>query len=248
MAQVGERTYVLGRGSALASDGNGNFTFAPAAKLAPGSYDVTYTVTNADETTATAVAAAAIVVAEPPPPPEPVVEPEPAPVVEPEPAPVVQPEPAPVAEPAPAPVDASELSPVVRQIVVGKLPEARVIDCNATFARVHQIFPIRFAFDLDDLGSPYDQSVRQYAALLKDPRCLALKVEIAGHADYKGSIAYNQDLSERRAQRVLDALIAVGIDGTRLSVKGYSEISPIDPARTNDARMLNRRVDMVLMK
>ena len=123
-----------------------------------------------------------------------------------------------------------------------------MIDCTATFARIHEIFPIRFAFDLDKFGSPYDQSVRQYAALLIDPRCKALRVEIAGHADYKGSIAYNQELSERRAQRVLDALIAVGIDGARLAVKGYSEVSPIDPARTDDARMLNRRVDMVLMK
>ncbi len=290
-ARLQGRIYKLNRGSALTSDGKGNFTFAPSAKLAPGTYDVYYTSSAEQGQKSFAVARGAIIVPTPPAPPpapEPVVEPEPAPVVEPtpgvepEPAPVVEPEPAPVVEaepapvveaepapvveaepapvvepeptpvvepePAPAPVVATELSPVVRQIIVGKLPEARVIDCTATFTRIHEIFPIRFAFDLDSFGSPYDQSVRQYAALLIDPRCKALRVEIAGHADYKGSIAYNQDLSERRAQRVLDALIAVGIDGARLSVKGYSEVSPIDPAKTDEARTLNRRVDMVLMK
>ena len=207
-AKLAGRTYVLGRGSALTSDGKGNFTFAPSAKLAPGSYNVVYTTRDGEGHVKGALAIAAIVVPE-------------SIVVE---------------------------APIVRQIVVGKLPAARAFDCDTAFARVHQVFPIRFAFDLSDLASPYDQSVSQYAALLKDPRCAALKVEIAGHADYFGSIPYNQGLSERRAQMVLDALIAVGIDGSRLSVKGYSEIVPVDPLKTDYARMKNRRVEMVLVK
>ena len=71
-ASVAGRSYVLGRGSALTSDGAGRFTFAPAAKFAPGSYDVDFTTTDAKGAQQVVTAKAAIVV------PEPVVAPEPA--------------------------------------------------------------------------------------------------------------------------------------------------------------------------
>lgn len=119
-------------------------------------------------------------------------------------------------------------------------------DCVSTIARIAAVFPVRFEFNKDTLSGPYEGSVNQYAALLKDSRCLALKVEVAGHADFIGSEKYNQGLSERRAKTVVDVLTKAGIAEARLTAKGFSKNKPLDPATTNEARMKNRRVEFTV--
>lgn len=49
---------------------------------------------------------------------------------------------------------------------------------------------------------------------------------MSAHTDYKGKDEYNRDLSARRAQSVIDYLIAAGIDAARLTAVGYGEIKP----------------------
>lgn len=127
------------------------------------------------------------------------------------------------------------------------IPE-RPFDCEAVLARLNQVFPIRFGFDLSKLEGISSLSLSQYAALLKDPRCATMKVEIGGHADFKGSERYNQGLSERRANTVLASLQEAGVDVTRLAPKGYSENNPLDPAQTDEAREKNRRVEITVVK
>jgi OOP family OmpA-OmpF porin len=71
-----------------------------------------------------------------------------------------------------------------------------------------------------------------------------MKVQIDGHADSTGPDAYNQKLSERRANAVMMYLInAVGIDASRLSAVGYGESRPAYPNETEELRALNRRVE-----
>jgi outer membrane protein OmpA-like peptidoglycan-associated protein len=62
---------------------------------------------------------------------------------------------------------------------------------------------------------------------------------VEGHTDIKGSESYNQQLSERRAQAVRDALVNRGVDSRRLRVIGYGESQPIS---SDDA--MNRRVEL----
>jgi outer membrane protein OmpA-like peptidoglycan-associated protein len=114
--------------------------------------------------------------------------------------------------------------------------------------KISAIFPIRFAFNNTQLKPPLDVAMNQYAALLKDTRCATMKAEIAGHADFFGPRLYNQALSEARAQTVVTALAAAGVDAARLSTKGYSESVPVDAEKSIAARKKNRRVEITLVK
>jgi OOP family OmpA-OmpF porin len=65
---------------------------------------------------------------------------------------------------------------------------------------------------------------------------------VVGHTDSSGAEAYNQKLSERRAQAVADYLQAKGIATGRLTASGAGESQPIADNKTADGRALNRRV------
>ena len=82
---------------------------------------------------------------------------------------------------------------------------------------------------------------RQVARLKEEPD---MKVEVAGHTDSTGSDAYNQKLSERRAQAVVDYLISKGVDPNRLKAVGYGESKPIASNETEAGRAKNRRVEL----
>jgi OmpA-OmpF porin, OOP family len=72
-----------------------------------------------------------------------------------------------------------------------------------------------------------------------------VRVEVDGHTDSKGSDAYNQKLSERRAKGVYDYLIAHGVDASRLDgPKGFGESQPIDTNDTAEGRQRNRRTEL----
>ena len=64
---------------------------------------------------------------------------------------------------------------------------------------------------------------------------------VTGHTDSTGSEAYNQDLSERRAQTVADLLSAAYPDAN-LTAIGQGESDPIGDNSTSEGRLLNRRV------
>jgi outer membrane protein OmpA-like peptidoglycan-associated protein len=71
-------------------------------------------------------------------------------------------------------------------------------------------------------------------------------VVIEGYTDSIGSEAYNQDLSQRRAESVKLILIGYGIDPERLEAVGLGEANPIASDDTMRGRTLNRRVELVL--
>jgi OOP family OmpA-OmpF porin len=74
-----------------------------------------------------------------------------------------------------------------------------------------------------------------------------IKVELDGNTDSIGSEAYNQKLSERRAQIVNDYLLAHGIDSSRITaVKGFGKDKPIDTNATKEGRARNRRTEMTV--
>jgi OOP family OmpA-OmpF porin len=75
-----------------------------------------------------------------------------------------------------------------------------------------------------------------------------LKVVIEGHTCNIGTDAYNQKLSERRAQSVHDYLVRNGVSSTKLSTVGRGETQPMADNKTKSGRELNRRVEFQVME
>ncbi|MBO6936198.1 MAG: OmpA family protein [Deltaproteobacteria bacterium] len=72
------------------------------------------------------------------------------------------------------------------------------------------------------------------------------KLEIQGHTDNRGSDARNTELSQSRAESVRNWLIGNGIDGSRLTARGYGPSRPLVPNITPANRARNRRVQFVI--
>ncbi|MFZ0472577.1 MAG: OmpA family protein [Bacteroidales bacterium] len=72
-----------------------------------------------------------------------------------------------------------------------------------------------------------------------------LKMSVEGHTDSDGGEASNQTLSEQRAQEVVDQLVKMGIDGSRLISRGWGESKPVGPNNTSEGKAANRRVEFV---
>lgn len=73
------------------------------------------------------------------------------------------------------------------------------------------------------------------------------RIELGGHTDNVGSPASNQKLSLDRANTVRDYLIAKGIDGNRITAKGYGHTKPISENKTAEGRAENRRTEVTIL-
>jgi len=96
-----------------------------------------------------------------------------------------------------------------------------------------------FAFDKSDLTSAHRTILIDVAGKLTGKENL----EIVGHTDSKGSKAYNQKLSERRAKAVADFLRTFGVKNN-MSVSGMGETQPVADNATDAGRAQNRRVEI----
>ena len=103
-----------------------------------------------------------------------------------------------------------------------------------------------FAFNKFDISPKAQTILNDVAAWLKkNPQ---MKCELSGHTDGKGSVAYNQKLSEQRAQAVYDYLVKAGVSSDNLTWKGYGKSEPIATNDTAEGRQLNRRVELRLIR
>ena len=101
---------------------------------------------------------------------------------------------------------------------------------------------VLFDFDRSNLRPEADAILAPVLEMLqRDP---SLSVDIEGHADWMGSDDYNIRLSQRRAQAVVDWLVARGIARERLNAVGKGEREPIASNETAEGRQLNRRVEV----
>src|SRR5437763_3101081 len=101
---------------------------------------------------------------------------------------------------------------------------------------------VLFDFNSSALRAASRDSLREMANVFdKYPNTT---IEVAGHTDSIGSAAYNQRLSERRADNVVGYLEQLGVRGNRLDGIGYGESQPRATNSTANGRQLNRRVEI----
>ena len=107
------------------------------------------------------------------------------------------------------------------------------------------LYGILFDHDRATLQRSSNKQLQEVLTLLLDNPDLGL--EIQGHTDSDGSATYNLQLSERRAQSVLEYLLLFGVDPTRLRARGCGETLPVAPNDTPENKARNRRVELVRM-
>ena len=102
-------------------------------------------------------------------------------------------------------------------------------------------------FDLDkDTIKPKSRPVLDRAvAVLQEFN--TIRIEISGHTDSTGSVAYNKDLSGRRAASVKNYLVEHGIDAARIETRGAGPDEPVDTNKTAAGRAKNRRIEFTIL-
>ena len=101
---------------------------------------------------------------------------------------------------------------------------------------------VLFDFDSAALRSSSRDELREMADVFN--KYNDTTIVVAGHTDSKGSAAYNQRLSNRRANAVSNYLEDLGVRGSRLEAIGYGESRPKSSNDTASGRQRNRRVEL----
>lgn len=101
---------------------------------------------------------------------------------------------------------------------------------------------VNFAFDSDELD-PASSVVLDVVAETLNSRA-NVRVLVEGHTDSRGDEAYNQSLSQRRAETVQRHLVGKGVSASRMQARGFGESRPVASNDTDEGRSLNRRVEL----
>lgn len=138
-------------------------------------------------------------------------------------------------------LDVIELTAMDEQMV---LVDANAMLRDLTAEGRVALYGILFNFDEDTLLPESRSQLEEIGKLLTENP--GLNVFIVGHTDNQGSYEYNLDLSQRRAGRVVEALVNDhGIERNRLTPVGVGMVAPVATNRTEEGRTLNRRVEIV---
>ena len=89
-------------------------------------------------------------------------------------------------------------------------------------------------------------TILRHAARVMNEQIPNSNFYIDGYTDSKGSVAINKRLSKARAEAVGNALIAYGVDKSRVIARGFGKDNPICDNATDAGRQCNRRVEVII--
>ncbi len=112
--------------------------------------------------------------------------------------------------------------------------------------QIHIFKNVLFEFDGSQLLDNEKTEVRKIFQYLADDT--SLKIQIHGHTDSIGSLAYNRHLSQERARSVADYLVHLGLSRERILWHGHGGTKPVADNTTETGRGQNRRVEFVISK
>ncbi|WP_166298758.1 OmpA family protein [Bradyrhizobium sp. 2S1] len=149
-------------------------------------------------------------------------------------------------DPAASAKEASFLNTVrnrqTRSLSLGERQE--IADIAATKPKID--LEIHFDYNSPEIAKGSTQAVQELGKALSDASMKGSTFVVAGHTDAIGGEAYNQDLSERRADTIKKYLVErYGLNGSDLVTVGYGKTRPKDPNAPMDPT--NRRVQVVNM-
>ncbi|MDN3511869.1 MAG: OmpA family protein [Candidatus Jettenia sp.] len=121
-------------------------------------------------------------------------------------------------------------------------PQGAIVDPRGCWV----VKGITFEYKKWDIKEEFNSNLSNIVDILrKNPN---MHIRIEGHTDNIGSMEYNIDLSQKRAQAVKNYLIDKGINESRVSIVGFGYKKPIAPNDTEEGRALNRRAEIVPIK
>ncbi len=161
---------------------------------------------------------------------------------EPKPVPVVVPAPKPVV--VAAPIDSDKDGVFDPQDKCPATPAGFKVDADG--CPLKATLHLNFATNSNKVDAEGTAKVAAFANFLKDST--AYKASIVGHTDSTASDAYNQKLSEKRAEMVKNMLIKDGVAAERLTSEGMGEKMPVASNKTKAGRAENRRIEVELCK
>ena len=133
----------------------------------------------------------------------------------------------------------------VEEMVRALTPPAKTRSLGATTRNLQPSLDLTIHFDLDSavIREGSKKPLQDLAAALKDGRLGSFKFQVEGHTDSRGTAAYNEALSARRAESVATYLSTEGVAPDRLVSVGKGFREPVDTVDTKAA--INRRVRIV---
>jgi outer membrane protein OmpA-like peptidoglycan-associated protein len=130
----------------------------------------------------------------------------------------------------------SVVEPFIKKIILSPIREGEKMKLANVFYEV----------DSWQLKSESISELNNLASLISDNT--NFMVEIGGFTDSTGTAEYNQLLSEKRAQSVVNFLISKGVSPERLKYKGYGNTLPVGDNKTPEGRKLNRRTEARILE
>ena len=130
---------------------------------------------------------------------------------------------------------AEEIAKTVPDAKVERVGEGIVVEFSSN---------ILFGFDKSSLSADAKTNLDKLVVVLNSYS--DTNIEVQGHTDSKGSVAYNQTLSEQRAGAVSGYLSNQGIANNRLTIKGFGENMPKYSNDTAEGQTENRRVEFLI--
>ncbi len=119
------------------------------------------------------------------------------------------------------------------------------LDAGDTINELLDLDPVTFRVSSATITDAGTAVLDEAAAFLEDNG--DLEIEIGGHTDSDGATAENLDLSERRAEAVKVYLEGKGIDGDRMTTRGYGESEPKVPNTSAEGKAENRRIEFTVL-
>jgi outer membrane protein OmpA-like peptidoglycan-associated protein len=135
--------------------------------------------------------------------------------------------------------------------VGGRVADMQVKETD-TELRIELAADVLFDFDKATLQPAAEETLSKAAGIIRDKGTGVVQIE--GHTDSKGDDAYNQRLSERRADSVRQWFVRHGLGAVKFSSRGFGEARPVasntktDGSDDPEGRRKNRRVEIVIAK